>query len=56
VIPLAFNVATFSLCCIVAGSYRSMFQMCDEFKKCYVTKDGNDDDEKIEVMSKKEAL
>jgi len=34
-------VASFSMACIVAGSYRSLHQMVDEFKKAYV-------DEKVE--------
>jgi hypothetical protein len=34
--PLQVYVACFSMACIVAGSYRSLAQMVDEFKKAYV--------------------
>lgn len=34
--PLQVYVAAFSMACIVAGSYRSLHQMVDEFKKAYV--------------------
>ena len=56
-IPLQLNVGIFSLACIVAGTYRSMFQMCDQFKTAYIDapKEG-EEKEGVEIMSKKDAM
>lgn len=55
--PLQVYVACFSIACIVAGSYRSLAQMVDEFKKAYVDeqKEGEEREKTIETMSAQDA-
>jgi hypothetical protein len=47
------------MCCIIAGSYRALFQMCAEFKKHYADekKDGEEEQESsVETLGWNDAL
>ncbi len=59
VVPLQVKITSFSMCCIIAGSYRSLFHMCNEFKKRYVKerKEGEEEEESaVETMGTKDAM
>ena len=58
-LPLQPKIIAFSMCCIIAGSYRALFQMCTEFKKHYADekKDGEEEQESsVETLGWNDAL